>query len=118
MDADKVLCPICAKEFASSVIESHASKCLFLNESTKDESTMFLIKDSSSISKKNKLKPANIKKTNQAPVKRKNSLNQSFPSQSFRDEEDVKDIVPQKSVIFYYKIIIIIIKCVYTQTYK
>lgn len=97
---DKVLCPICAKEFASSVIEAHASRCLFLNEPTKDEGTM-LFKDSSPMSKKSKLKPASVKKANQAPVKRKSSLDQ-FPSQSFRDEEDVTNIVPQKNVIFYY----------------
>ncbi|XP_031786917.1 ATPase WRNIP1-like [Nasonia vitripennis] len=30
----KIECPICAKEFAASVIEAHASKCLFLNESS------------------------------------------------------------------------------------
>lgn len=98
MDADKVLCPICAKEFASSVIEAHASKCLFLNESTKDEDPM-LFKDSSPMTKRNKLKPASVKKVNQTPVKRKSSLDQ-LPSQSFRDKEDVKDVEPQKSVIF------------------
>ncbi|XP_011703240.1 PREDICTED: ATPase WRNIP1-like [Wasmannia auropunctata] len=94
---DKVLCPICAKEYASSVIESHASKCLFLNEPTKDESTM-LLKESSPMNKRSKLKPASVTKINQAPVKRKSSLDQ-FPSQSFRDEEDVKNDVlsPQKS---------------------
>lgn len=97
-----MLCPICTKEFPSSVIESHVSKCLFLNESTKDESTM-LLKDSSPMSKRNKLKPANMKKTNQAPVKRKSSLDQ-FPSQSFRDEENVKNVMLQKNVIFYYRI--------------
>lgn len=99
MDSGKVSCPICAKEFASSVIESHASKCLFLNESTKDEGTM-LLKDSSPMSKRSKLKPASVKKTNRAPAKRKRSLDQCS-SQSFipqrEDEEDVDDIVPQKS---------------------
>lgn len=100
MDADKVLCPICAKEFASSVIEAHASKCLFLNESTTSEGIM-LLKDSSPMSKRSKLKPASVKKTNQAPVKRKSSLDH-FPSQSFRDPEDVKNVMPHKSVIFYY----------------
>lgn len=99
MNADKVLCPICAKEFASSVIEVHASKCLFLNEPTKDEGTM-LLKDSSPMTKRNKLKPASVKRVNQTPVKRKSSLDQ-LPSQSFRDIEDVKDIELQKSVIFF-----------------
>ncbi|KYN16197.1 PREDICTED: ATPase WRNIP1-like [Trachymyrmex cornetzi] len=94
MNTDKVLCPICAKEFASSVIESHASKCLFLNEPTKDENAM-LFKDSSPRSIRSKLKPASAKKTNQISVKRKNSLDQ-FSSQSFRNEEDTKD-APQKS---------------------
>ncbi|KAG5324651.1 WRIP1 ATPase, partial [Acromyrmex heyeri] len=94
MNTDKVLCPICAKEFASSVIESHASKCLFLNEPTKDKNTI-LFKDSSPRSIRSKLKPASAKKTNQISVKRKSSLDQ-FSSQSFRDEEDAKD-APQKS---------------------
>lgn len=101
MNTDKVSCPICTKEFAFSVIESHASKCLFLNEPTKDESTM-LFKDSSPMSKRSKLKPASAKKTNQISVKRKSSLDQ-FSSQSFKDEEDAKDM-PQKSVIFYSKL--------------
>jgi len=108
MNTDKVLCPICAKEFASSIIESHASKCLFLNEPTKDENIMF--KDSSPRSIRSKLKPTSAKKTNQIFVKRKSSLDQ-FSSQrgdSFRDEEDAKD-APQKSVIFYSKTIIIIV---------
>ncbi|KAG5319177.1 WRIP1 ATPase, partial [Pseudoatta argentina] len=94
MNTDKVLCPICAKEFASSVIESHASKCLFLNEPTKDKNTI-LFKDSSPRSIRSKLKPASAKKTNQISIKRKSSLDQ-FSSQSFRDEEDAKD-APQKS---------------------
>ncbi|KYM86490.1 ATPase WRNIP1 [Atta colombica] len=94
MNTDKVLCPICAKEFASSIIESHASKCLFLNEPIKDENAM-LFKDSSPRSIRSKLKPASAKKTNQISVKRKSSLDQ-FSSQSFRDEEDAKD-APQKS---------------------
>ncbi|EGI66054.1 ATPase WRNIP1 [Acromyrmex echinatior] len=89
MNTDKVLCPICAKEFASSVIESHASKCLFLNEPTKENTILF--KDSSPRSIRSKLKPASAKKTNQISIKRKSSLDQ-FSSQSFRDEEDA----PQK----------------------
>ncbi|TGZ48723.1 ATPase WRNIP1 [Temnothorax longispinosus] len=95
MDTDKVLCPICAKEFDSSVIEAHASRCLFLNESTKDEGTM-LLRDSSPTIKRNRLKPASVKRVNQTPGKRKSSLDQ-LTSQSFRDEEDIKDVVPQKS---------------------
>ncbi|XP_012529510.1 ATPase WRNIP1 [Monomorium pharaonis] len=94
MDIDKILCPICAKEFASSIIESHASKCLFLNEPTKDENTM--VKDSSPMSKRGKLKSSCVKKTNQVSVKRKSSLDQ-FPLQSCRNEPDVIDVVPQKS---------------------
>ncbi|XP_077272354.1 ATPase WRNIP1 [Temnothorax americanus] len=95
MDIDKVLCPICAKEFDSSVIEAHASRCLFLNESTMDEGTM-LLRDSSPTIKRNRLKPASVKRVNQTPGKRKSSLDQ-LTSQSFRDEEDIKDVVPQKS---------------------
>lgn len=33
-ESAKIECPICAKEFAVSIIEAHASKCLFLNETT------------------------------------------------------------------------------------
>lgn len=95
MDIDKISCPICGKEFASSVIESHANKCLFFNESVKDETTT-LFKDSSPINK-SKLKPTNVKKANQVVIKRKNSLDQ-FSSQIFQ-EEDVKDDMLQKSVI-------------------
>nr|XP_012215364.1 PREDICTED: ATPase WRNIP1-like [Linepithema humile]XP_012215365.1 PREDICTED: ATPase WRNIP1-like [Linepithema humile]XP_012215366.1 PREDICTED: ATPase WRNIP1-like [Linepithema humile] len=92
MDTEKVLCPICGKNFAFSIIESHASKCLFLNESVKNETTIFL-KDSSPVNKKNKFKP--VQRSNQ--VKRKNSLDQ-FSSQSFqKNEEDVKDVMPQKN---------------------
>lgn len=96
MDIDKISCPICGKEFASSVIESHANKCLFFNESVKDETTT-LLKDSSPINKKSKLKPTNVKKANQVVIKRKSSLDQ-FSSQNFQ-EEDVKDDMLQKSVI-------------------
>ncbi|XP_017891396.1 ATPase WRNIP1-like [Ceratina calcarata] len=39
MSDNKVSCPICSKEFSSAVIESHASKCLFLNESVSKESS-------------------------------------------------------------------------------
>ncbi|KAL0108131.1 hypothetical protein PUN28_015022 [Cardiocondyla obscurior] len=96
MDVDKVLCPICAKEFASSVIEAHASRCLFLNEPTKDESPM-LFKDTSPMGNRSKLKPGNSKKVNQAPVKRKSFMDQQLPSPSFKDE-DLKDLMPQKSM--------------------
>lgn len=98
MDTDKISCPICGKDFAASVIESHASKCLFLNESVQDE-TLALFKESSPIIKKNKLKVGSAKKVNQVTAKRKNSLEQSFPQ---RDEDDVKDITQQKSVIILF----------------
>lgn len=97
MDIDKISCPICGKEFASSIIESHANKCLFFNESVKDETTI-LLKDSSPINKNSKLKSTNVKKANQVAVKRKSSLDQ-FSSQNFQKEEDVKDDMLQKSVI-------------------
>ncbi|XP_050454892.1 ATPase WRNIP1-like [Cataglyphis hispanica] len=95
MDIDKISCPICGKEFAFSVIESHANKCLFFNESVKDETTT-LLKDSSPVNKKSKLKPTNVNKANQVFIKRKSSLDQ-FPSQNFQ-EEDVKDDMLQKSI--------------------
>lgn len=98
MDTDKVSCPICGKEFASSVIEFHANKCLFFNESVKDNGTT-LFKDSSPINKTSNLKPINVKKANQVTGKRKNSLDQ-FSSQNFqKDKEDVKDDILQRSVI-------------------
>ncbi|XP_020282824.1 uncharacterized protein LOC109854302 isoform X2 [Pseudomyrmex gracilis] len=37
MDVDKISCPLCGKDFASSVIEAHASKCCFLNETASDK---------------------------------------------------------------------------------
>ncbi|XP_025987509.1 ATPase WRNIP1 isoform X2 [Solenopsis invicta] len=99
MDTDKVLCPICAEQFASTIIESHASKCLFLNESMSVEDAT-LLKDSSSMSKRSKLKPANVKKANQAPIKRKgSSLDLQFSTQSSMTERDIKENhVPQKSM--------------------
>jgi len=115
MDIDKISCPICGKEFASSVIESHASKCLFLNESAKNE-TSFL-KDSSPTSKKIKLKPSSIKKTSATGVKRK-SL-EYFSSQNSQRNEDVADssnVMPQKNVIILVhnnKIRAIVTKYVY-----
>lgn len=89
MDTGKISCPICGKEFASSVIESHANKCLFFNESVKDNSTT-LLKDSSPINKTSNLKSINVKKANQVTVKRKNSLGQ-FSSQNFQKDEEDKD---------------------------
>lgn len=92
MDSDKVSCPICGKDFAVSVIESHASKCLFLNESATDETTAVL-KDSSPIARKNKLKPTSAKKNNPVAVKRKNPL-EHFSCQNIqRNEEDVKNVL-------------------------
>ncbi|CAD6222640.1 GSCOCG00001066001-RA-CDS [Cotesia congregata] len=38
---NEVECPICAKKFSQSLIENHASKCLFLNESTSEPQTFF-----------------------------------------------------------------------------
>ncbi|XP_014473677.1 PREDICTED: ATPase WRNIP1-like [Dinoponera quadriceps] len=92
MDGDKKeSCPICGKEFAFSVIESHTNKCLFLHESAADESTV-LLKDSSPVAKKSKLKAASARKSNLVVGKRKNSL-EHFSSQGIqRDVEDVKDV--------------------------
>ncbi|XP_032664738.1 ATPase WRNIP1-like isoform X2 [Odontomachus brunneus] len=99
MDGDKVSCPVCSKEFASSVIESHVDKCLFLNESVADEGTT-LLKDSSPVAKKSKLKPTSAKKSNPVAVKRKSTLEQFSFQDIQRDEEDIKDIqddIPQRS---------------------
>lgn len=98
MDTDKISCPICGKDFASSVIESHANKCLFFNESVKEETTT-LFKDSSPINQKSKLKQTNVKKANPVSVKRKSFLDQCSSQNFHKDEEDVKDDMLQKTVI-------------------
>ncbi|XP_029176491.1 ATPase WRNIP1-like [Nylanderia fulva] len=107
MDTNKISCPICGKEFASSVIESHANKCLFFNESVKEESTSFkdsspinqksLFKDSSPVNQKSKLKPTNIKKANPVTLKRKSFLDQCSSQNFHKDEEDVKNDTLQKT---------------------
>lgn len=61
MDTDKISCPLCGKYFASSVIEAHANKCCFLNESASDKDKWtswdkILLKDSSPNNKNSKLK--------------------------------------------------------------
>ncbi|XP_011153912.2 ATPase WRNIP1 [Harpegnathos saltator] len=104
MDDNKMPCPICGKEFAFSVIESHASKCLFLNESAADETTA-LLKDSSPIAKKSKvLRPTSAKKNNLVAVKRKSSLEQFSTQDVQRNEEDIRDVqdvMSPKSVTTY-----------------
>lgn len=97
MDTDKISCPICGKDFASSVIESHANKCLFFNESVKEETTT-LFKDSSPINQKSKLKQTNVKKANPVSVKRKSFLDQCSSQNFHKDEEDVKDDMLQKTI--------------------
>lgn len=37
MDEENIKCPLCSKEFSSLTIESHVSKCLFLNELTNNK---------------------------------------------------------------------------------
>ncbi|KAF7992758.1 hypothetical protein HCN44_005102 [Aphidius gifuensis] len=55
MEYDKGLvpCPICSKEFTKSSIETHASKCLFFNESTSSNSSQ-KFSQSPTVNKKSK----------------------------------------------------------------
>ncbi|XP_043288750.1 ATPase WRNIP1-like [Venturia canescens] len=46
--AQGVQCPICSKTFLPSIIEVHASKCLFLNESSENKDSQNFLKRSSS----------------------------------------------------------------------
>lgn len=48
VSATCVQCPICSKEFLPSVIEAHASKCLFLNESSRNKESQNFLKRSNS----------------------------------------------------------------------
>ncbi|KAG7201311.1 hypothetical protein KM043_004083 [Ampulex compressa] len=76
MDDQKIACPICFKEFISSIIEAHVGKCLFLTESTSTESTSS-IKDNSPLRKLGAPKSFALKKPAQRGTKRKNSAIQS-----------------------------------------
>ncbi|XP_015609970.1 ATPase WRNIP1 [Cephus cinctus] len=49
MDERKTECPVCSKEFTTSIIEAHVEKCLFLNESSQSESTGGLKRSSPSV---------------------------------------------------------------------
>ena len=49
MSNEAVQCPICSKDFAATFIEAHASTCLFLNESSKNQLSQAPLKRSSSI---------------------------------------------------------------------
>lgn len=97
MNSNKIPCPICGKSFTSNIIESHASKCLFLNEPGKNE-TVF--KDSSPITKRHQLKVTPVKKSNQTGIKRKSLSDQASSFESFQKYEDGKNnVTSEKSVI-------------------
>ncbi|XP_031844009.1 ATPase WRNIP1 [Nomia melanderi] len=72
MNTGNITCPICSKEFSSAVIESHASKCLFLNESTSSESSTS--KDRSPARKLIKLSDSKVKTNNLGTIKKKSNL--------------------------------------------
>lgn len=87
MDDEKVLCPICSKEFGASVIEAHASKCLFLNESATSESSTSL-RDKSPAGKLMKLSSSKGKRTNFVATKRKSSQLDSPPIETPHEDEN------------------------------
>ncbi|XP_076645405.1 ATPase WRNIP1 [Halictus rubicundus] len=76
MSNDKITCPICSKEFSSAVIESHASRCLFLNEPVSNESSTSC-KDGSPAKKLMKLNNTANKKNNLGTTKRRNNITES-----------------------------------------
>ena len=76
MSSNQISCPICSKEFLPSVIESHVSKCLFLNESASNECSTSL-KDGSPARKLIKLNTTKAKKTDSGAAKKKSSVIES-----------------------------------------
>lgn len=80
MDDEKVSCPICSKEYVASVIEAHASKCLFLNESVTSESSTSL-RDRSPVRKSMKLNSSKAKKANFVTTKRKSNQVEPGPTE-------------------------------------
>ncbi|KAK0076470.1 hypothetical protein PV326_010757, partial [Microctonus aethiopoides] len=77
-----VECPICMKEFPASTIEVHASKCLFLNESSKEESMNFLKRQRASTSgNQSKLRSPNVNKK----IKKTDNENQLFLTSTNQD---------------------------------
>lgn len=106
MNTDKITCPICSKEFSSAVIESHASKCLFLNESITNESSTS--KDGSPARKLIKLSDSKVKKSNLSTIKRKSNF---IESSSFNTDIQSSGISSNNDVIilmffFLYKTIL------------
>lgn len=76
MNDNIISCPICSKEFSSAMIESHVSKCLFLNESTSNESAV-PFKDESFDRKHIKLSNKKTKQGDSGSTKRKSILMES-----------------------------------------
>ncbi|XP_033340238.2 ATPase WRNIP1 [Megalopta genalis] len=76
MSSDKITCPICSKEFSAAVIESHASRCLFLNESVSSESSTSC-KNESPTRKLIKLSNIKGKKNNLGTTNRSNNITES-----------------------------------------
>ncbi|XP_003706380.1 ATPase WRNIP1 [Megachile rotundata] len=73
MDQNIISCPICSKEFSAAVIESHVSKCLFLNESTSNESPASF-KDESPVRKCMKLSSKKTRQGDSGSIKRKSNF--------------------------------------------
>ncbi|XP_076633008.1 ATPase WRNIP1 isoform X2 [Colletes latitarsis] len=94
MSCDKIACPICFKEFSSSTIEGHVSKCLFLNESTSNESSTSF-KDGSPVGKLIKLDDTKAKRINLGTMKRKSNL---IESTSVSTNVESSKISPNSSV--------------------
>lgn len=70
MENDAVQCPICSKNFVQGLIEAHASKCLFLNETT-TETQRFLKRPTST-------SPGVVKKARSKVIKSENVIRSSL----------------------------------------
>ncbi|XP_015109487.1 ATPase WRNIP1 isoform X1 [Diachasma alloeum] len=88
MESDSVQCPICSKEFPKGLIETHVSKCLFLNEAT-TETQGFLKRPRSNSQSKTK-SPSVVKKTKSKvkSVQRSQNVFQSPVNLEMKDLED------------------------------
>ncbi|XP_034173221.2 ATPase WRNIP1 [Osmia lignaria lignaria] len=98
MNDNIISCPICSKEFSSAVIESHVSKCLFLNESTSNESAVPL-KDESFGRKYIKLSNKKTKQGDSGSLKRKSiSMESSFTNTDNQISKTSFEDNPEKQV--------------------
>lgn len=87
MSSEAVQCPICSKDFVPTAIEAHASKCLFLNESSKKQTQTFL-KRSNSVQTKSKSPLAKKAKQQPAANNKKASSKQPFVTPDKRESPE------------------------------